>query len=60
MINRFRIEQGQNDYATIVEPELHENERQQLISEGYMPYARYTIKAEDNENFGKTEELFVR
>ena len=60
MIEKFRIDFGLNDYATITEPEKHEDERKQLIDEGYMPYARYKIKAEKSEKFGKVEELFVR
>ena len=59
MIDKFRIEAGQNDYATIIEPEKHEDERKQLIGEGYMPWGRYKIKAEGTD-FGKEEELFVR
>ena len=58
MIKRFRIDDGKNDYATIIDPEEHEDERKQLISEGYQPWSRYKIQAE--ENFGKIEELFVR
>lgn len=59
MIKKFRINNGQNDYATIIDPDKHEKERQQLIAEGYTPWSRYEIKAE-GKNFGKTEELFVR
>lgn len=60
LIKRFRIDCGQNDYATIIEPDAHEDERKQLIAEGYYPWCRYKIQAEKSEDFGKTEELFVR
>lgn len=60
MIERFRIDNGKNDYATVIEPDNHEDERQQLISEGYYPWCRYKIQAEDSEYFGKTQELFIR
>ena len=60
MINKFRIDGGQNDYATIIEPDNHENERQQLISEGYMPWSKYKIKAKESENYGKVEELWMK
>ncbi len=60
MIERFRIDGGVNDYATIVEPTEHEDERRLLISEGYRPWSRYKIKAEENANYGKIEELWVK
>lgn len=60
MIERFRIEYGVNDYATIIEPTEHEDERKQLMSEGYIPMSRYKIKAEDSPNYGKTEELWLK
>ena len=60
MIKRFRLDYGQNDYATIIEPEKHDDERKQLIDEGYMPWSRYKIRTEGTEDFGKIEELFVR
>lgn len=60
MIKKFRIDGGVNDYATIVEPDSHEDERKELISEGYMPWSRYKIKDKESEDFGKMEEIFVR
>ena len=60
MIEKFRIDHGANDYATIIDPDNHEDDRKLLIDEGYLPWSRYTIKDKESENFGKTEELFVR
>ena len=54
MIEKFHIDGGTNDYATIKEPDKHEEEREQLISEGYKPWSRY-IKED-----GKQEELWVK
>ena len=53
MIERFYIDGGVNAYATIQEPDKHEDERKQLISEGYQPWSRYI-------NDGKQEELWVK
>lgn len=53
MIERFRIDGGVNDYAIIQEPDNHEDERNQLISEGYQPWSRY-VEA------GKKVELRVK
>jgi hypothetical protein len=60
MITKFTISGGQNEYATIVEPDKHEDERKWLLSEGYMPWSRYEIKAEGHKDFGKVEELWMR
>ena len=60
MIKKFRLNGGQNDYATIVEPDKHEDERNQLIAEGYMPWSRYKIMTEESEDFGKIEELWLK
>lgn len=51
---------GVNDYATVVEPDKHEDERQQLISEGYMSWGRYKVENEDRSDFGKIEELWMK
>ena len=53
MIEKFRIDGGVNDYATIQEPDEHKDKRKQLISEGYQPWSRYVYD-------GKQEELFVK
>jgi len=60
MIERFRIPHGKNDYAIILNPSEHEDERKQLISEGYLPCSRYQIRAKDSEDYGKTAELWVK
>ena len=53
MIEKFRIDGGVNDYATIKEPDKHEDERKQLIDEGYLPWSRYVKD-------GKEEELWLK
>lgn len=41
MIEKWRLIGGLNDYATITDPEEHEDERRQLVNEGYTPLTRY-------------------
>ena len=53
MIEKFHIDGGVNDYATIQEPDNHEDERKQLTSEGYQLQSRYVKD-------GKQEELWVK
>ena len=53
MIKKFHIEVVANDYATIQEPDKHDDEREQLINEGYKPWSRYVKD-------GKEEELWVK
>ena len=53
MIEKFSIDLGVNKYATIQEPDKHEDERQQLINEGYQPWSRYFKD-------GKLEELWIK
>lgn len=52
MIEKFHIYGSFNDYATIQEPDKHEDERKQLIGKGYQPWRRYVID-------GKQAELLV-
>ena len=47
-------------YATVIEPEKHEEEREQLRIDGYIPWRRYTVLAKESENYGKTEELWMK
>lgn len=54
MIKKFRLDNGLNDYATIYGPDDHEEERKQLIEEGYIPWSTYFT--ED----GEQEELWVK
>jgi len=56
-IEYFSIDHS-NEYAAIIDPEEHEDERTRLMSEGYQPHSRY--KTQLGEDKGKTEELWVR
>ena len=53
MIERWRITNGVNDYATITDPEEHEDERKQLEQEGYVLSSRYVKD-------GRREELWYK
>ena len=57
MIKKFKIEY---EYAIVVDPDNHEDERRQLFSEGYVSWKKHKIDNEFNENNGKIEELFYR
>lgn len=53
LIEKWRLTNGLNDYATITDPEEHEDEVEQLIREGYTPLSIY-------EKNGRQEELFFK
>ena len=56
MVKKFKIDNGVNEYATLIEPT--EEERKQLISEGYQPWSRY--QSRNPEHYGKEEELWIK
>ena len=55
MIEKFKIDNGVNEYATLIEPT--EEERKQLISEGYQPWSRY--QSRNPEHYGKENTTFT-
>lgn len=58
ILNKYRIEHGVNDYATVIEPT--ENDNEQLTKDGYVRFSSFTIKDETSEHYGKYAELWIK
>lgn len=56
IIDRFRIDDGVNEYAVVID--ITEEDRNQLIAEGYQPWSRYI--SINPEHYGREEQLWVK
>ena len=56
IIDRFRIDQGVNEYAVVID--ITEEDRNQLIAEGYQPWSCYISR--NPEHYGREEQLWVK
>lgn len=56
IIDRFRIDQGVNEYAVVID--ITEEDRNQLIAEGYHPWSCYISR--NPKHYGREEQLWVK
>ena len=58
MVRKFNIDGGVNDYAEVIEPSQEEVE--ELVNDGYVPFSFCTIENKDSEYYGKTQQLWLK
>lgn len=58
MIRYESSEEMVNDYAFVINP-TSEDEKE-LKDSGYCPFSSYTVMREDDPDFGKREEMWIR